>query len=125
MSSDTIYQNRRCSVKVTETVIAGKGFMLDTSNHWPNVLVTTGESVYCLGVFLADGVTGDTVPAMLFHDVVMGYGTVTEGAAITPGASGAFEDMSSGGSPAGVALEAATTATFRFVPLSQSANVKS
>jgi hypothetical protein len=125
MSTDTKFQSRHCSVKVTETVKQGNVFFLDTTNKWPYVLVTTGESIQGIGVFDAAGATGDTVPATLFNDIMIGYGTVSEGAAISCGASGAFEDLSSGGTPRGIALEAATTDTFKFIPLCQSADLKS
>jgi hypothetical protein len=71
-----------------------------------------------LGVFLEDGVSGDKVEAYLFGPVLTGYGTVTAGEHISPGASGAFEDASASGYPCGVALEAATASTFRFIPIS-------
>lgn len=115
---DLEVQGMRCTVKVTETVVRGKAFKLNTSNHWPNVLVTTAESVFCLGVFLTGGVSGDWVDAMLFGPILVGSGsTVTEGSRISAGGSGLFQNASADGYPCGVALDSASTANFRFIPI--------
>ena len=116
MATDIEVIDRRCTVKVTETVTRGMAFILNST--WPNVVVSTGENVLALGIFLAGGVTGDAVDAYLFGDIVTGYGVATAGALVAPGASGTFVVAGSADRACGVALETkASAAEFKFMAL--------
>jgi hypothetical protein len=110
--SDTSH-SRRGFAKITETVTKGNTLMLDTSNHWPYMLVTTGNTVKAIAIALADGVTGETIPVYYLGDIIIVLGTATEGNGISPAASGLAAVAATGSYNIGIALEAATAAEFR------------
>jgi hypothetical protein len=104
------------SVKITEAVTKGEGLILDVSNNWPYVLVSTGAAVHVLAIALEDGdgsSVATTIKALARGPVVIAKGTVTEGSKISPTTSGDFIDSATAAYACGVALEAATAAEFR------------
>lgn len=109
---DVSYQGPVVSCDITETVVKGNCLILDSSNHWPHVLVSTGDTVLPVGTALAAGITGQTIPVLLNGTLVTCYGTATEGSPIAPSSSGNYQVCASGDIACGLALETATASSF-------------